>query len=284
MAVPTVRRRRLGAELRAIREARGLSLEQVQDGLGYDMTRLSKLENARIAVKVPEVEKILDFYEYQNGNRDDLLLLARDGGKRGWWLSLSGLTPFFADLLPLEAEASRIKTYSPNLMPGLLQTPEYARAIITATRLMEVGRSVEDQVELRMARQGVLRKPDAPHVWFVMHEAALVARIAGDDGSIMREQLQRLVSLAKLPNVELQVVPNTATLHAGLAGGGFTIIGFPESSDLDVVHTDRMGGAAYIEDKEEVALYSAAFQKVTAEALSPDASLRRITQLKDEIK
>jgi hypothetical protein len=132
---------------------------------------------------------------------------------------------------------------------------------------------------IRTARQSVLTKSGAPHVRMVIHEAALSVRI-GDDGAVMKEQMQRLLDLSLLPNVDIQVMPAAAALHPGTLGG-FTILGFPERNDLDVVYTERLMNSLYIEQPAEVELFSVAFQKVTAEALPLDASLRFITQQRD---
>ncbi len=284
MAVPTVRRRRLGAELRKIREDRGLSLDEVgqADGLGITTTKLSRLETARSAAKMDDVVKLLDFYQYDNGSREALLALVKDGSKRGWWLPYGDiLGPVYADLISLESEASKILTYEPLIIPGLAQTAAYARAAIKATRIREAGPTVEEKITVRMARQSVLTRPGGPQFWLVIHEGALTVRI-GDDGSVMREQMQRLLDLSKLPNVDIQVMPADAAPHPGILGS-FTILGFPERSDLDVVHTERLLSSVYIEDPSEVEQYGVAFQRITAEALPQEASLRFITQQRDKI-
>ena len=282
MAVPTVRRRRLGAELRKIREDRGLSLEEVGQvpGLGMTTTKLSRLETARSAAKLDDITKLLDFYAYDVERREALLTLVREAGKRGWWMPYSaGLPPVYSDLISLEDDASKIRIYEPLILPGLLQTASYARAAIQATRMHNDGASIDAKVEVRMARQSVLTKPNAPAIWVVVHEAALSVRV-GSNASIMRDQLQRLVDLSELPNVNIQVLPASSALHPGLMGG-FTLIGFPDRTDLDVAYSERLLDSVYIEDPAEVELYGAAFQGITAEALPVDASLRHITQQKD---
>jgi transcriptional regulator with XRE-family HTH domain len=281
MADPTVRRRRLGGELRKIREGKGLSLEDVEKaGLGINVAKLSRLENARTAAKREDVVRLLDFYDVDNGRRESLLTLVKDGAKRGWWVPYGDvLNPFTADLLSLEADAARIYSYEPSIIPGLMQTARYAREAITATRLRDVDALVEEQVTIRTARQSVLTKPEAPQVRMVIHEAGLSARV-GDDGDLMKEQMQRLLDLSRLPNVDVQVMPAAAALHPGIVGG-FTILGFAGRSDLDVVHTERLMNSLYIEDPAEVGLFGDAFQKITAEALPVDASLRFITEQRD---
>ncbi len=283
MAVPTVRRRRLGAELRKIREGRGLSLEEVEQvpGLGMTTTKLSRLETARSAAKMEDVVRLLDFYEYDKGSREALLILVKDANKRGWWVPYSaGLPTVYSDLISLEDDAAKISLYEPLVLPGLLQTAAYARAAIQATRMHNGGASIDAKVEVRMARQSVLTKPDAPTLWVVVQESALSVRI-GSNGSVMRDQLQRLIDLSELSNVNIQVLPANSALHPGLFGG-FEVIGFPDRTDLDVVYSERLLDSVYIEDPVEVELYSVAFQGITAEALPVDASLRFITQQRDK--
>ncbi|QMU71865.1 helix-turn-helix transcriptional regulator [Streptacidiphilus sp. P02-A3a] len=279
--VPTVRRRQLGAELRKLRESKKLLLEDVEQGTGIDAAKLSRLETAKNAAKLPDVERLLDFYGFEGDGRELLLALVKEGGQRGWWLAYRDrLSQFNWDLVTLEDGASRILAYQQGLLHGLLQTSAYARAAIGATRLEDRGTPVDSQIEIRMARQSVLTKPNPPKFWSVIHESALSVSLA--EPSVMRDQLDRLRNLSQLPNVEIQIMPASAAPHPGLAGS-FTVLGFSERHDLDVVHTGGLLNASYIEDRDEVELYASAFQKVTAEAMPLEASLRFITEQRDKI-
>jgi transcriptional regulator with XRE-family HTH domain len=281
MTAPTVRRRQLGAELRKLRDSKGLFLEDVERGTGIDSAKLSRLETAKSAAKLPDIVRLLDFYEFEGDGRELLLSLAKDGGQRGWWLAYRDrLSPFNWDLVTLEDGASRIMAYQPSLLHGLLQTSPYARVAIKATRLEDRGTPIESQIEIRMARQAVLTKPNPPTFWGVIHESALMIRI--DNVAVMRDQLDRLRHMSEMPNVEIQIMPANSAPHPGL-GGAFTILGFSEQHDLDVVHTESLLNSIYVEDRAEVELYAAAFQKITAEAMPLDASLRFITELRDKI-
>jgi Domain of unknown function (DUF5753) len=262
-----------------------MSLEDVeaQPEVKLSRDKLWRLEKARQAAKPDDLIELLRFYGCEDAQRDALLNLAKEGSKRGWWMAYRDvLTTDYADLISLEQEASKISIYDPLFIPGLLQTAAYAEAVIEGTRLEEAGAPVESKVEVRMNRQAVLtKKTDAPQVWVVIHEAALGLQI-GEDGSVMREQLQRLLDRARLPNVNIQVLPTASAPHPGL-NGSFKILGFPEKNDLDVVHTETLLNSVYIEEPKEVELYGAAFQKITASAMPVDASLRYITQQRDKI-
>lgn len=284
MAVATIRRRRLAFELRKLREDRGLSLQDVAatPDSSLSVAKLSRMETGRYAVKPQDVATLLAVYKAED-MREPLMRLARDANKRGWWLPYEdALSPFYADLISLEDEASSLSSYEGSVIHGLLQTADYARRAVEATRLQETSMSIESKVAVRLARQSVLTKPGAPSGAFIVGEAALLAR-ADDDGTVMRGQLQRLLDVAKLPNITVQVLPSDAGLSPALAGG-FTIIGFPEISDLDVVHSERLLSTVFAEDPDEVELYRVAFQKITAQALSPEDSSRRIAELRDRIK
>lgn len=280
MSAPTVRRRRLGVALRNLRENADLKLEHVADRAGITVSKLSRVELARVAAKPVDVEKLLDVYQVAHGDQRELLVtLAREGGRRGWWQTYQDiLSPVYADLISLEAEASTVRTFEPLLLPGLFQTSSYARAVISAITMVPATDNVNALVEVRMARQSVLTRPDPLHVWAIIHEAALKPVIMGT--TIMRDQMQRLLDLSELSNVTLQVMPENAAPHPGTSGG-FTILGFPEQSDLDVVLLENLSNSLYIEEAKEVEVYGAAFERLRAAALPFDRSLETINHMKD---
>ncbi|MGW2253164.1 helix-turn-helix domain-containing protein [Kitasatospora sp. NPDC001660] len=282
MAVSTVRRRRLGGVLRKLREERKLTADTVAEATGMSQPKLTRIETAHTAAKIEDVIKLLDYYECEDEDfRAGLIAITKDGSKRGWWLSYRDVINATAnDLILLEADASTYKTYEPAFIPGLFQTPEYARIVIDRLRIRSGG-TVEDLVQVRMARQSILTRPDPVQVWAVIHEAALCSNANRPD--IMVPQLDRLLTLSRLSNVNIQVMPIGAAVHPGMSGA-FALMGFPQRHDLDVVLAEGLLSSLWVEDPADVELYRAKFQEITAEALSVDSSLDFITAQRDKIK
>ncbi|MFG3014377.1 helix-turn-helix domain-containing protein [Streptomyces cinerochromogenes] len=281
---PTVRTRRLGSELRRLREAAGLKVDDVVARTGMPQSKISRVESARLGIRPDDLNALLDLYGVADfAQRDALHSFARDGRKRGWWQTYRDfISPAYADLISLEADAVNMRSYQSTLIPGLLQTPAYARATISAIRMTSLPDEVETLVTVRQARQSVLTRPDPLELWVVIHEAALRPRVKSDPG-IMREQLQWLLDRQQLPHVSIQVLPMDAPPHVGLSGS-FAVLGFPETADLDVVHIESLTSALYVEDPAEVSRYGSAFEHLRAAALPLDESADLIAQLKDEIK
>ncbi|MFF1477329.1 helix-turn-helix domain-containing protein [Streptomyces sp. NPDC058301] len=284
MSAPTVRRRRLGSKLRAFRDEAGLTLEEVAaKGVKQKLNtpKISRIESARTAAKSADVEALLDIYGVSDSDlRAALLTLTREGSKRGWWHSYKGaLSPLYEDLISLEAEASRISTFQYGLIPGLLQTAAYAKEAISSTAMTAaIENRVDALVEVRLARQVVLTRDEPLELWAVIHESALKATCLNP--ATMRDQLQRLIDRALLPNVSIQVLPDGTALHPGVTGP-FTILGFAEHPDLDVVHLESLADALYVEDRERVQIYGQGFERMQAAALSFEDSLALIAELKD---
>lgn len=281
---PTVRRRRLGKKLRALRDSHGLTLEDVtekSDG-AFTVAKLSRLELAKSAAKPDDVEALLDLYGVEDSElRSALLSLAREGAKRGWWHSYRGvLSPVYEDLISLEHEASSVRTWQMGVIPGLLQTGEYAREIITSTAM---SAAVEDKidalVEVRLARQSVLTREHPVDLWAIIHEGAL--RTSGTGEGVMRDQLSRLLDRGRRPNVTLQILPLDASPHVGQMGS-YSLLSFEEGVDLDVVHVESLTSALYVEEPDEVSIYRDAFERLRAAALSPELSAQRIAEIRDK--
>ncbi|MFJ4918675.1 helix-turn-helix domain-containing protein [Streptomyces sp. NPDC088725] len=282
MSDPTVRKRRLGSELRRMREVAGLKLDDVAERTTLNAAKTSRIETARIGVKPADLTALLDLYGVtDDAKRAALHSLAKDGSKRGWWQTYrDAISPAYADLISLEADARNMRSYQTTLIPGLLQTAAYARATIDAINMTSPQDRVDALVEVRLARQSVLTRPKPLEFWAIIHEAALRPRIAASH--VMRDQLQRLVDLSELPHVSIQVLPLEATPHPGLAGS-FALVGFPETADLDVVLVESLTSALYVEDPAEVSIYSAAFERLRAAALPFDDSADLIARTKDTI-
>ncbi|QTT76993.1 helix-turn-helix domain-containing protein [Streptomyces mobaraensis NBRC 13819 = DSM 40847] len=280
MAVPTVRRRRLGTELRRLREGSGLTLDEVEARSGISTSKVSRIESATRGAKPGDVERLLDVYGLtDDGARDLLLKMARDGGRRGWWQTYD-LSPAYSDLISMESDASSVRTYEPLVIPGLFQTSAYARAVITAHSMTVSAEDVDALVEVRVARQAVLTKPDPLRLRAIIHEAALLASVPGT--GVMRDQLQRLLDVAAYPHVTIQVLPLDAELHPG-GTGGFTALGFNQPG-MEVVLLENLESSLYVEEPANVARYTEAFERLTAAALPFERSLSLITRLKEKEK
>lgn len=283
MAEPTVRTRRLGSELSRLREAAGLKLDEVATRTGMPPSKISRVEKARLGIRPDDLNTLLDLYEVSDvDKREALHTLARDGRRRGWWQTYRDIiSPAYADLISLEADAVNLRSFQTSLVPGLLQTASYARATLDALQMTATPAEVDALVEVRMARQSVLTRRDPLELWAVIHEAALHLRVK-QDPQMMREQLQALLDKQRLPQVSIQVLPLDAPPHVGLMGS-FTVVGFPETSDLDVAYLEHFTSALYVEDAAEVSRYGMAFERLRAAALPFDESADLIARLKDTI-
>jgi transcriptional regulator with XRE-family HTH domain len=276
---PTVRRRRLALELRRLREAARLTCEEVADHLECSASKISRVETGRVSVSPRDVRDMLELYGVPPTQRESLVQLARDSRQKGWWHAYSDtIQPQFATYLGLESAASEIHIYEVSLIPGLLQTEDYARAVISAGQ-MGPRDDIDRRVALRMARQPALTREDPPRVWAVLDEAALRRRVGG--AGLMRLQLEHLLELADLKNVALQVIPFGGGAHPAM-GRPFIILVFPERVDPDVVYLEDLTSALYVEDVDEVDRYNVFFNHLRATALSFDDSAALISSvLKD---
>ncbi|MGW3071439.1 helix-turn-helix domain-containing protein [Kitasatospora sp. NPDC001132] len=268
--------------LRKLREERKLTAEVVAEATGMSQAKLTRIETAHTAAKVEDVNRLLDYYGCEDEEyRAGLIAITKDGSKRGWWLSYRDVINSTAiDLILLEADATTYKTYEPAFIPGLFQTAEYARLVIDRLRTM-TGGTVDDLVQVRMARQSILTRPDPVQVWAVIHETAL--RALANRPDIMGPQLDKLLTLSRLANVNIQVMPAGAAFHPGM-NGAFSLLGFPQRKDLDVVFAEGLHAGCWVEEPADVELYRAKFQEITAEALSVDSSIEFITAQRDSIK
>jgi transcriptional regulator with XRE-family HTH domain len=283
MAEPTVRTRRLGSELARLREAAGLKLDDVAARTGMPTSKISRVEKARLGIRPDDLDQLLNLYGLADVERRAALhALAKDGRRRGWWQTYRDfISPTYADLISLEADAVNLRSYQSTLIPGLLQTAGYARATLAAFGMTATSAEVNALVDVRMARQSVLSRPAPLELWAVIHEAALHPRVKGAP-LMMKEQLQKLLDFGRLPHVSIQVLPLEAPPHVGMSGS-FAMLGFPETADLDVVYLENLTSALYIEDPAEVSRYGSAFERLRAAALPFDESADLIERLKDSI-
>ncbi|MFB7998152.1 helix-turn-helix domain-containing protein [Streptomyces sp. NPDC056002] len=271
---PAVRRRRLGAELRALRARAGLTSGETARLVGWHQSKVSRIETGHSGVKASDVRLLLDAFEVTDpGIRDLLVALAGSGddGGRHWWHAYRGLLPpAYRDFISLESQACRVRTVETSVVPGLLQTPDYARAVTRAALGGLPDGQVDALVEVRIARQDVLRSASPLRLSAVLDEAVLRRPVGGP--RVMAEQLRHLAAVAKLPHVRLQVLPFTAGEHVGLTGP-FVVFSFPNTSDLDVVVLDQLTSSLYLERKEDLKAYTDAFDTLRIHALSPGDSL-----------
>ena len=272
-ASPTVRRRRLAAELRGIRESKGKSGDSVAAALRWSPSKISRYERARTGLRPREVERLLDYYGITGSQRALLLALAEDAAQKGWWEEFADtLSEDYQQFIGLEHEATSMAIWHVDVVAGLLQTEAYARHIISSYSRVEpvapgmIGRLVR----VRMQRQQVLDR-EGVQLSVVLDESVLKRRIG--DASVMYEQLQRLVREADRPNLTLQILPLDAQ-HT-VFGESFVIFGFGTDSDAmlqDVVSTEQLRSGFTLEGERETYLHRIAFQMLAQASLDPVAS------------
>ncbi|MFF8943673.1 helix-turn-helix domain-containing protein [Streptomyces sp. NPDC014864] len=272
---PAVRRRKLGAELRALRTGAGLTSGEAARLVGWHQSKVSRIETGASGVKPADVRLLLDAYAVADAQLRELLIVlagSEDGGGRHhWWHAYRGvLPPTYRDFISLESQASGMRTLETSVVPGLLQTPEYARAVTRAAVEGLDDERLDALVEVRLARQDVLRARPPLELTAVLDEAVLRREVGGPE--VMTRQLHRLVEAARLPQVRLQVLPFGAGAHVGITGP-FVIFSFLSTSDLDVVVLDHLTSSLYLERKEDLEAYTEAFNTLQIHALSPEDSL-----------
>jgi transcriptional regulator with XRE-family HTH domain len=272
---PAVRRRKLGAELRALRTGAGLTSGEAARLVGWHQSKVSRIETGASGVKPADVRLLLDAYAVRDSQLRELLLVlagADEGaGRHHWWHAYRGvLPPTYRDFISLESQASAMRTLETSVVPGLLQTPEYARAVTGAAVDGLDEERLDALVEVRLARQDVLRSRPPLELSAVLDEAVLRREVGGPE--VMTRQRERLVEAARLPQVRLQVLPFAAGAHIGVTGP-FVIFSFSRTSDLDVVVLDHLTSSLYLERKEDLQAYTEAFNALQFHALSPEDSL-----------
>jgi hypothetical protein len=271
--------------LRPLRRETGLTCAQVAEllrardtGTNWSETKVSRVETGRIAVHPGDIDELLRFYEVSGGHREAILELARLTRQRGWWHAYGDAIPdWLTILVDLETAATSLRTYHAEVVPELLQTERYARAVLAAGPDEPDDDAVGRRATLRLARQELLIAEPPPSYEAVISEGALHRRVGGRD--VMREQLDRLATLAALPNVSLRIVPFGAGAHAGVGAGSFVVLDFAEPTDSTVVCVDHLTGAAYLEREAEVETYRRALELLRGAALDQRHSLALIAEL-----
>jgi len=275
---PTARRRRLSIELKRLREKSALTCAQVGEALDWSGSKVNRMETGSGRVQPSDIDALCRFYGTTDELREFLKSLAREAKTRGWWqVHGAGVPEWFNIYIGLEQEASTFRQYQCELIPGLMQTEAYTCELHKTGAHMS-AEDIDKAVRVRMERQAMLRRADAPDAWFILNESA-VRNVIGDR-ALMREQLERVLESAELPRVTVQVLPFDAGTYP--ATGAFTMLGFPDREDPDLVYRDGITDAVYLEGEHHVREYTRAFDGLRAAALSPQRSIQLVkTMLKE---
>ncbi|MFB4313545.1 helix-turn-helix domain-containing protein [Actinomadura sp. 21ATH] len=278
---PSVRQRRLAAELRRMREQLTYTGDDVAERLHWSTAKVSRLENARTGAKLADVRLLLDLYGVDGERRDEILALARDAAERGWWEDYRDLPGPYAEFIGMEAEAHAVTEWGSMVVPGLLQTERYARQVIEGWNAIATltPAELDRRVEVRMRRQELLGEPRRLELSVVMDEAVLFRRVG--DRDVMREQLDHLHRVTELPNVKLRILP-LDTPHEVIAES-FILLEFPPAYDTlfpDIVHTESLTISHFV-DEAVTYMYRLAYDTLAARALSHTESRQRILQARN---
>jgi transcriptional regulator with XRE-family HTH domain len=274
---PTIRRRRLGAELRRHREAASVTIEGVAEQLECSASKVSRIETGHTSATPRDVRDMLRIYGVVGTESDELVQIAREARQKGWWHPYS--TVLTGAYVGLEAAAGSVRAYEQQVVPGLLQTEDYAKAMIRAARPDITVEEVNQRVRVRLGRQSLLSQDDPIDLWVVLDEAVVSRPVGGD--AVMRAQLARLVEASDLPNVTLQILPFEVGAHAGM-DGTFSILDFPEPGDPDVVYAENATGGLFLEKDDELQKYIFIFDHIRAAAMRPEESVALIAKLAEE--
>lgn len=273
---PTVRRRRLGQELRRLRELKGMTAEEVAERLLVSQSKISRLENGRRSISQRDVRDLCGVYEVQDQRVvESLMQMAKDSRQQGWWHSFGDIP--YSVYIGLETDAASLRIYDPQVVPGLLQTRQYAEALITGALPETAPADIEKRVQVRMRRQERISAPENPlRLWTVLDEAAL-RRVVGNR-SVMREQLEHLVEQSQLPHVTVQVIPFEMGAHPGL-NGQYAILEFPDAADSSVVYIEGVTSDLYLEKVNDVRKYSVMYEHLRAQALNVEQTRQFIADI-----
>lgn len=279
---PTILRILLGTQLRRLRTAKGISREDAGYAIRASHAKISRLELGRVGFKERDVADLLTLYGVTDvRDREPLLALARQAGVPGWWHKYGDLLPsWFEVYVGLEEAASVVRTYEVQFVPGLLQTPDYARAVIMLVHGRASAEEIDRRVALRMTRQERLTRPDAQTLWAVVDEAVLRRPIGGVE--VLAGQIDHLLRITELPNVRLQIMPFRCGGHAA-AGGSFSILRFLEGELPDVVYMEQLTSALYLDKRDETEHYTKVMDSLCVQSCSLSDSRRFLSDLRREL-
>ncbi len=275
---PTVPRMLVGIQLHRLREAAGVTPERAGHAIRASRSKISRMENGRVSYKERDVTDLLTLYGITDESaRAAMVTLVRQANSPGWWSQYDDImAEWFADYLGLETAASMIRTFELQFVNGLFQTEDYARAVTMLGHTAAPAAEIERRVSLRLKRQDLLTSPEPPQVWSVLDEGALRRPVGGR--AVMRAQLQRLIELAGLRHVTVQVVPFARGGHAA-AGGSFTMLRFADPDVPDVVYIEQLSSALYLDKREHVDHYLEVMNELSTEALTPAQSTRFMAEI-----
>jgi hypothetical protein len=279
---PTVLRIMLGAQLRKLREQAGIS----RDDAGYQIrasgSKISRMELGRVSFRERDVSDLIDFYGVIDPvQREGLLALVREANAAPWWQKYGDAMPdWFAMYVGLEESASLIRGYDAQFVPGLLQTEEYARAVISQASTWVTDTELDRRLALRMGRQKMMARENPPRFWSVMDEAVLRRPIGGPE--VMRGQLQRLITVAEEPHITLQIMPFRFGGHAA-EGGSFTILRFADPEMSDIVYMEQLTSALYLDKSDDLDRYAAVMERLSVTASSPEQTREILAGMLKEV-
>jgi transcriptional regulator with XRE-family HTH domain len=278
---PTVLRILLGSQLRMLREVRGITREEAGYAIRASGSKISRMELGRVSFKERDVTDLLKLYGVDEDEAATLVDLAVQANTPGWWHKYSDVLPdWFQVYVGLEEAASLIRLYEVQFVPGLLQTADYARAVVRLGQPGAAPEEIERRISLRMGRQELLTKPGGPRLWAIVDEAALRRPIGGKE--VMRAQLVQLIEATNEPQVTLQVMPFRSGGHAAEAGA-FTIMRFPEADLPDVVYLEQLTSALYLDKRDDVEKYTEVMERLSVESESPERSVDILSGMLEEV-
>lgn len=270
-SAPTVLRMILGRRLQDMRQQAGASLEDAARALRVKPLTIRRLEKAEVALKPLYVEKLLETYGAGRQEIDEFVAMAERANEPGWWHAYRDVLPnWFTAYVSLETGAKTLRTYEPHYVTGLLQTPAYARGVLRGGIPNGSDEELERRVDLRLRRQGLLEKPDAPTLWVVMEEAVLHRAVGGPQ--VMREQIDRLLEASELDHVSIDIVPFAAGAHVG-ACAPFTYFRFEEPELPDIVYSEILSASMYLDEREDVVAHLEAHTRMSLLTSSEDSKV-----------
>jgi transcriptional regulator with XRE-family HTH domain len=282
VANPTIQRRRLGNALKRAREAAGKTQDEAAERIDAAASKVSRLELGQSGIKLTDLYLLLDFYGVSGEQAESMRDLARAGRQRGRWSGYRNVVPdWFRAYIDLEADASEIRWYQPEVVPGILQIEPYIRAMNITAQPRTTEDEVDRQVALRLERQTIIDQPDAPELAFILSESALRRNIGGS--VTMRDQLHHLAEVGERPNIELQVLPFDAQTYE-TASFGFIILRFGNDATSDVIYVEDYTDADYLDRPDAVRAYTRLWSRLRAAALGPVESRHLILRVAEEIQ
>ncbi|CAL9474616.1 helix-turn-helix domain-containing protein [Streptomyces sp. enrichment culture] len=273
---PTVRRRRLGQELRRLRELKGMTAEEVAERLLVSQSKISRLENGRRSISQRDVRDLCGVYEVEDQRVvDSLMQMAKDSRQQGWWHAFGDVP--YSVYIGLETDAASLRVYDPQVVPGLLQTRGYAEALIAGALPEAAPADIERRVQVRMRRQERISAAENPlRLWAVVDEAALRREVGNKQ--VMIEQLEHLLEMVQLPHVTVQVIPFSMGAHPGVSGQ-YAILEFPDAADSTVVYIEGVTSDLYLEKAQDVSKYSVMYEHLRAQALNVEQTREFIAEV-----